>query len=231
MQWKGVGLLFLVAFGVPGVSQAAEQPLALPHRPAAERRAVQAEFDAKHLEIRQITSHYSMGYGGYGGWPGYGWPIYRYRTVREAYWTVVKGQQHLDSSDFFTLIERPDLSDTVAKRIEKNRIAASTLYGTGAVGAIGLLIGANQMDLATTTDQYSRGAALSTVGAGLLLGGIFSASFPHTRVRELRYQVGQSIPYDDAAAAVFTYNEKLRREIGMSPSEARHVDSWAPGTP
>lgn len=228
-----VGMAIALFTGLLGSSNsvAAESPLAVPHRSGAERRAEQAAYDAKHLEIRQITTQFSVGYTGLGGWPWYGGSVYRYGAFREAYWTVYKGQQHLESNEFFELVHRPELSGEVLARISKNRTAATVLYATSIFGAVGLVAGAYQMDMASTTDQYARGAALSTGGAGLLLGGLLGAGFPQNRARELRFQVGRSMPYEDAAAAVFTYNEKLRSEIGMSPGEVRSVDSWATGTP
>jgi hypothetical protein len=230
MVWRGV---IAVILGMLGNSQsfAADSPLALPHRPAAEVRAEQAEYDARHLEIRQITTQYSVGYMGYGAWPGFGWPIYRHGGFREAYWTVYKGQQSLESTTFYDLVDRPELSDEVLGRIAKNRTASTVLYATGAAGMLGLLVGAHQMDTATTTDQYTRGATLFTGGAGLFVGGILGAGIPQLRARELRFQVGRTMPYEEAAAAVFTYNEQLRKEIGMGPDKVRSVDSWAPGTP
>jgi hypothetical protein len=215
----------LIISYLPGEALAEDRPLALPHESSSMTDEAQAMFDAQHLEIRQITSRVTVGYGGYRFWGMGGVPVYRSTGYYEAFWGVYRGYQIQTGPEFFDLIGEPERAHDLRRRISRRRVEATSLYSLAAAGLIGAVIGGYQSEMAINGTQYAQGVTLSTVGVSMAVVGVLGAGIPQMKAQDLNYQVGRSLPYDETVRAVFTYNEALRNELGSSPQHTVAEDS------
>lgn len=202
---------------------------------SAERLQAIRSYRARHLEVRGETRYegggatvVSTGYGR--RWWGVGMTeVYTHPVTATPVWAVYQGPERLTVPRFYDLAGEAGRADALRDRISGKKTMANVWFGVAGAGIATSLVGFfgyAGADDARTAQTWGR-VALGGMGVGVV--GLVGGSFPSTKARQLAHDYPTSLDPQEAHRLVDAANERLRRELGLTPEEALRAEGGERG--
>jgi len=223
-----VTLALLTAASAVAQDQPAPSPTAPSQELTAERLRTLRAYRSQRLEIRSVTEMTGGGTSMTPGWGVGGVQIYSepIRTVHS--WAVFRGPAQVQLPEYYELLGDVERAQSLRRRIRRNRTAAASLYalsGAGAVSAVVGFVGLNAPGTGIDNRTYSWMITGGLVG---MLVGSLGGGIPASRASTLQSDHTKVLDPHEAQFEIDAYNERLRRDLGVTPEDAARVELGAP---
>lgn len=202
---------------------------------AAHARAIR-EYRSRFLTVRPVSEAYfgtSWSYGWYGHpgpWGG-GWIAVPHPfVVRRDDWVVFQGPARIDVPRTLGALGDVTGQQQLERRIRAKRTASGVLYGVGAAGIVGTVVGLVGADQSQTYGELAQWQTVTWTGVGLMVGGFVGGSFPASRAYALQYEPEATFDMAELQGRVQDHNQRLAAELGLDPMEAVRLEA-PPGRP
>ena len=202
---------------------------------SAEALRSMRQYRSKHLELRSeirqsstptyYPSPFGLGVGNTpwgGSWGTGGWSRSPGRTTQG--WTVYQGALRLDVPAFLSLTGQKDLATNLNGRIERKKLLSRTYYGIGMLGLVAMVSG--YVGVVNTEDPVKKEqwGTVGSVGLGATVVGLIGGGIPNSSANRLRYDYDRATDAVAAQQNVDDYNEQLRKELCLTPTQALDVE-------
>ncbi|MEQ1572538.1 MAG: hypothetical protein ABMA64_43360 [Myxococcota bacterium] len=205
------------------------QPSTAPHTDLSHARAIRSYRDQR-LVLREVSrtevgvDYVAAGvYGRAGRRVGVAMVPQPF-AVRTQEWVVVEGARRLDVPSTWLALEEPARADALSQKIRTHRAIGNLGYAVGAAGLLGSVVGMVQVGGADTWRDHRYWSQVSTVSAGVMLGGFIGGSIPAARADRLQNDHARSFDLAELDARFAAHNEALAQQLGLSATEAAHLD-------
>lgn len=191
-------------------------------------------FRHQHLDIRGSTRwqgggatvlHGSWGWGPYHGW-GWGWGpsvVIRQPLEPDNDWAVYQGVKRLSVPSYLEQVGDQLRLSALEQDIQRTSRNEKIGYGVGGVGAAATVVGFVASAWAESHQELMTWNTVATGGICAAVVGVMAGSSAASRGRRLQTDFRATVAYDDTRAQVDDYNERLRRELGLSKADVYRV--------
>ncbi|MCO4743573.1 MAG: hypothetical protein KC912_02210 [Proteobacteria bacterium] len=132
---------------------------------------------------------------------------------------IYQGALRIGVPPALELLGRPDLAVDTARRVQRNRRWGTTLYTLGGVGGLTAIGGFYAMHRSRGGSTQPLAGASAVAGLTAMGIGFVVGTFPATRGRRLAFDPTMTLPTEDIEAELDAYNDGLRLELGLRPSD------------
>jgi hypothetical protein len=183
-------------------------------------------FQSRHLAMRPeiqwrgggatvIDSGWGMGRR----WGGFATAeVIPHPLTADAEWAVFQGPRRLEVPDFLGLTGQKAAHEHVSERIRASRGVARGLHVLGGLGLASTLVGTFAWSNARTWESYETWSTVTMVGTGALVAGFLGGGFAASRATRLTRDF-ETLDFESTRDAVDAYNEALRVELGLAPTD------------
>jgi hypothetical protein len=128
---------------------------------------------------------------------------------------VFQGRERLDVPQTLGALGDLQAQEALEQRIRSTRSTGHVLYGLGALGIAGSIVGLIGLDHATSYEEAQVYGTMSLAGLGLGIGGFLVGTFPTGRAYRLQYDLDASQDLDELEARIEAHNRELAEKLGL----------------
>jgi hypothetical protein len=185
------------------------------------------DYQARSLRMGTETELHGGGATYIGGWGGRRWsygvvvpnPVYTTRT-----WAVYQGAERLEVPEFFRAVGDVDRATELETTIGRQKSVATALYTVGVGGLAASIAGWYGSRYSATPAQRQQWMLAGLGGTCAAFVGFVGGSIPSSRLRHSKYDFPYVIDHDAAQREVDAHNERVRRELGLSPQDVMQAE-------
>jgi hypothetical protein len=185
------------------------------------------DYQARSLRLGTETELHGGGATYIGGWGGRRWsygvvvpnPVYTTRT-----WAVYQGAERLEVPEFYRTIGDVGRATELETTIARQKSAATALYTLGVGGLAASIAGWYGSRYSATPPQRQQWMLVGLGGTCAAFVGFVGGSIPSSRLRHSKYDFPYVIDHDAAQREVDAHNERVRRELGLSPQDVMQAE-------